>query len=191
MWKSLKMIWRTSKHVGFFVYFIWKCISIPLRPLVPSTKLPCKCYTMQTFPNLFIVSLTNPVKETRTRRHFTWQATCYIILRVRNLVCYTKSDAESKRQEVAENCIMRKLATCPFPQTAVYLGGNTGSHLCCEIHARQQLSCQPDRHTLQHSSHEDVLQRSAFCATTQQKRAPFLGSTKAGVSTCKTSRKVS
>jgi hypothetical protein len=39
------------------------------------------------------------------------------------LVCCTKSNAEAKRQDVAENCVMRKLATCPFPLTAVYLGG--------------------------------------------------------------------
>lgn len=119
---------------------MWKCISIPLRLLLLSIKLPCKCYTIQTFPNLFIVSLTNPVKETRTRSNFTCQATCYIILRVWNLVCCTKSDAESKRQEVGENCIMRKLANLPISANRSLPWRKHKCHLCCEIHARQQLS---------------------------------------------------
>jgi len=115
---------------------MWKCILTPPCLVVPSVELPYKCPPLQTFPDLCIVSLMHPATATGPRsqiRHFTWQATCYTILRVWNLVCCTKSDAESKRQDVAENCIMRKLATCPFPQTAVYLDQKTQSHLCRQI----------------------------------------------------------
>ena len=108
-----------------------------------STALPYKCYPMQTFPNLFTVSPTNPVTQTRTRnqiRHFTWLATYYTIVRVWNLVCCTKSDAEIKRQDVAEKLHNEETRNLPISAIRSLPWRKETRSPLLSIRARQQLN---------------------------------------------------